>query len=97
MVTQRVAAERRLDGVSIDGFLGSGGLPDQLVRSITRSPEILEQACMPDFGTQLDLDPDLTPVLDEPGPELARAGAGAPRPAAGRPGLPARVGSLPRR
>ena len=70
MVTQWIAAERLLDGVSVDGFLGSGGLPDQLVRSITRSPEILEQACMPDFGTQLDLDPDLTPVLDEPGPEL---------------------------
>jgi len=70
MVSQSVAAERLLDEVQVDGFLGSAGLPEPLVRSIIRSPEILEQACMPDIGTQLDLDQELEPVLEEPSADL---------------------------
>ena len=66
LITQDVAIERLLDGVDLSGFLASQGVPGAATRAIMRSPEILEQVCMPDVGSQLDLDSDLEPVLDEP-------------------------------
>jgi hypothetical protein len=65
LVTHDLALQRTLDGVELDAFLGSYGVPGPAVRSIMRSPEILEQVCMPDVGSQVDLSADLEPVLGE--------------------------------
>jgi hypothetical protein len=66
LATQEVATERLLDGVDLSGYLADQGVPTAAARAIMRSPEILEQVCMPDVGSQLDLDSDLEPVLDQP-------------------------------
>jgi FMN phosphatase YigB (HAD superfamily) len=63
LLTHELAMHRALDGVESHGFLASFGVPGPAVRSIMRSPEILEQVCMPDVGTQVDLSADLEPVL----------------------------------
>ena len=65
LVTQELALQRALDGLELYGFLGGFGVPGPEVRSIMRSPEILEQVCMPDVGSQVDLTADLEPVLGE--------------------------------
>jgi hypothetical protein len=63
LVTQELALQRALDGLELYGFLGGFGVPGPAVRSIMRSPEILEQVCMPDVGSQVGLSADLEPVL----------------------------------
>ena len=71
LVTREGIAGRLLDGLDAQGFLGQAGLPAQPVDALMRSPEILEQICMPDHGSQVDLTEDLRPVLaDAPGPSL---------------------------
>src|SRR5207302_5632840 len=57
------ALDRALDGVAIHGYLGEFGVPEGPVAAIRRSPEILEQVCMPDSGSQVDLTEELAPVL----------------------------------
>jgi FMN phosphatase YigB (HAD superfamily) len=66
LVTDPRATERLLDGIDMAGYLASQGVPGVATRAIMRSPEILEQVCMPDVGSQLDLDAELEPVLDRP-------------------------------
>jgi FMN phosphatase YigB (HAD superfamily) len=66
LVTHDLAIERVLDGVEVVGYLAHCGVPNAPTRSIMRSPEILEQVCMPDVGSQVDLTSDLEPVLAEP-------------------------------
>src|SRR3954452_6563628 len=79
LVTQELALQRALDGLELYGFLGGFGVPGPEVRSIMRSPEILEQVCMPDVGSQVDLTADLEPVLgdavDERIPQAAHRAA----------------------
>jgi FMN phosphatase YigB (HAD superfamily) len=79
LVTHGLAVQRALDGIELEGFLGSFGLPAPAVRSIMRSPEILEQVCMPDVGSQIDLTAELEPVLgdsvDERLPQAAHRAA----------------------
>jgi FMN phosphatase YigB (HAD superfamily) len=79
LVTHEQAVQRVLDGIELEGFLGSFGLPGPAVRSIMRSPEILEQVCMPDVGSQVDLTAELEPVLgssvDDRIPQAAERGA----------------------
>jgi HAD superfamily hydrolase (TIGR01549 family) len=65
LLTNSQAAERMLDGVHAEGYLASGGVPERKVRFFIRSPEILEQVCMPDVGSLVDFTPDGDPV---PGP-----------------------------
>ena len=65
LVTHGLAVQRALDGVELEGFLGSFGVPGPAVRAIMRSPEILEQVCMPDIGSQVDLTAELEPVLGD--------------------------------
>ncbi len=69
LITHHVALSRALDGLEIHGYLGSFGVPSDSVTAVARSPEILEQICMPDHGSQIDLTEELAPVLadsDEP-------------------------------
>jgi hypothetical protein len=63
LLTTDAAADRMLDGVRLDGYLSSGGLPEQAVQWIVRSPEILEQVCMVDQGSLVDFTAGVEPVL----------------------------------
>jgi FMN phosphatase YigB (HAD superfamily) len=63
LVTGERAADRALEGIDSHGFLGAYGVPEAQVDAIMRSPEILEQLCMPDHGSQVDLTEELRPVL----------------------------------
>ncbi|MFL5820536.1 MAG: hypothetical protein ACJ76S_07630 [Solirubrobacteraceae bacterium] len=63
LITGDPATERVLDGVEAHGFLADCGIPETGVTAIMRSPEILEQVCMPDHGSQVGLTEDLRPVL----------------------------------
>lgn len=62
LLTNEAVLPRMLDGVKADGYLAAGGIPDQAVRWIIRSPEIIEQICMTDVGTLADFTPDAEPV-----------------------------------
>ncbi len=62
LVTNDAALDRTLDGVKSDGYLAKGGIPEQAVRLIIRSPEILEQVCMTDVGTLVDFTEEGEPV-----------------------------------
>ncbi|MDP9071716.1 MAG: HAD hydrolase-like protein [Actinomycetota bacterium] len=62
LLTTEGAGERMLDGVRLEGFLSTGGRPDDAVRWIVRSPEILEQVCMVDQGSLVDVTPEGLPV-----------------------------------
>ncbi len=72
MTTDR-AAERMLDGADVHGYLASAGHPAAPVDAFMRSPEILEQICMPDHGSQVDMDASLEPVLEATGNEPFQA------------------------
>src|SRR3954464_222301 len=79
LVTHDLALQRTLDGLETEAFLAGYGVPGPAVRSIMRSPEILEQVCMPDVGSQVGLTADLEPVLgdaiDERIPQAAHRAA----------------------
>lgn len=59
------AAARVFEGMRLYGYLGEIGSPRAPVSHVVRSPEVLEQVCMPDFGSQRDLDQGGKPVLEE--------------------------------
>jgi FMN phosphatase YigB (HAD superfamily) len=63
LITGDPATERVLGDVDARGFLGDCGVPEGEVAAIMRSPEIFEQVCMPDHGSQVGLTEDLRPVL----------------------------------
>jgi len=67
LVTSSSALARVMQGADLDGFLIANGDPEHESAAILRSPEILEQVCMPDFGSQTGLTADLEPVLAGPG------------------------------
>jgi len=74
LLTHEGALQRMVEGVSMEGFLSTGGYPGLGVSAIVRSPELLEQVCMPDFGSQIDIDERLAPVLGaEPAAPLQHA------------------------
>jgi FMN phosphatase YigB (HAD superfamily) len=80
LVTGPDAARQVLGGNEIHGFLGDFGLPSSTLHLVLRSPEVLEQVCMPAEGSQLDLDEHLQPVLAPPAtPWLQRSEAKAVR------------------
>jgi hypothetical protein len=74
LVTGERAAERALEGVESHGFLGGYGLPRDEVDAVMRSPEVLEQLCMPDHGSQTGLTEELQPVLAPVSDEFAFQG-----------------------
>jgi hypothetical protein len=63
LVTRDVTVDHMLEGMEVHGFLGSAGLPKAAVDTIMRSPEVLEQVCMPHFGSQIGITAELEPVL----------------------------------
>ena len=71
LVTHEGAATTVASGGEVYGYLANLGAPDRACRTIVRSPEVLEQVCMPDHGTQVDLTAELEPVF-EPSPTPAR-------------------------
>jgi FMN phosphatase YigB (HAD superfamily) len=64
LVTHEGASTTVAAGGEVYGFLTNMGAPDRACRTIVRSPEVLEQVCMPDHGTQIDLTADLEPVFE---------------------------------
>lgn len=70
LLTNEAAVGRLLDGVTAEGFLGTVGLPDPAVRWIMRSPEILEQVCMPEVGSLLGFDDEGKPLHTAGSPDV---------------------------
>ena len=67
LALHRGAAQRVLDGAQVRGYLGEYGEPAEAVDLFIRSPEILEQICMPDHASQCELSEDLQPVFGDGG------------------------------
>ncbi|MGE4426735.1 MAG: HAD family hydrolase [Solirubrobacteraceae bacterium] len=65
LVTHEGAATTVAAGGEVYGYLANMGAPDRACRTIVRSPEVLEQVCMPDHGTQIDLTADLEPIYED--------------------------------
>jgi FMN phosphatase YigB (HAD superfamily) len=65
LALHRGAARRTFEGMHVAGFLSEFGLPQEATDLLIRSPEVLEQICMPDHGSQVGISDALEPVLDE--------------------------------
>jgi hypothetical protein len=65
LATNSTALHRRLDGFEMEGFLASSGEPARAFAPVMRSPEILEQLCMPDFGSLVGFDERLQPLTSD--------------------------------
>ncbi len=63
LATNAAAQAHRLAGLQLEGYLASGGEPDRLFAPVMRSPEILEQLCMPDVGSLAGFDEHIQPIL----------------------------------
>lgn len=72
LITHKYAVGRTLDGVRVEAFLANMGDPVEAVDTITRSPEMLEQVCMPDHGTQVGFDEHGDPILAPPGADAVQ-------------------------
>jgi FMN phosphatase YigB (HAD superfamily) len=66
LITNDAAVGRVLDGVAAEGYLGTVGVPDPAIRWIMRSPEVLEQVCMPEAGSLRGFDERGEPVTMPP-------------------------------
>jgi hypothetical protein len=62
LMTNHGLWDRLLDGLRGEGFLATGSVPDDSRWSM-RTPEILEQVCMTDAGSLVDIGDDGQPVL----------------------------------
>jgi FMN phosphatase YigB (HAD superfamily) len=63
LVTHEGIAPAVSVGMHARGFLGEFGAPRGATETIVRTPEILEQLCMPAHGPQIGLDAQLRPIL----------------------------------
>ncbi len=63
LATNETARHRRLDGLEMEGYLASYGEPERLFAPVMRSPEMIEQLCMPDYGSLVGFDERLQPQL----------------------------------
>lgn len=68
LVTHEGATASVSPNSEVRGFLANFGEPAAVVSIVLRSPEILEQSCMPAHGGQTDIDGDLEPVIGDPLP-----------------------------
>lgn len=78
MLSSHRAIPTTLEAGVVDGFLSNLGEPDVICQAVIRSPEVLEQVCMPAQGTQVGINDDLTPILEDtllPSSQLAQADA----------------------
>ncbi|MCW3001251.1 MAG: hydrolase superfamily-like [Conexibacter sp.] len=64
LLTHDGATRRMVDGTEAYGFLADAGGPRDLTNMVMRSPEILEQTCTADVGSQLGLTADLQPITE---------------------------------
>ena len=65
LATNETGLERRLDGVEMEGYVASYGEPEKAFAPVMRSPEMLEQLCMPDYGSLVGFDEHLEPILSQ--------------------------------
>ena len=65
LATNETGLERRLDGVEMEGYLASYGEPAKPFAPVMRSPEMLEQLCMPDYGSLIGFDEHLAPIQSQ--------------------------------
>lgn len=76
LLTNKDATDRAIDGVEMSGFLASFGSPEAVSKWVVRSPEVLEQLCMCDEGSLIDIASDGTtvhgPVTTPPAQSLQR-------------------------
>lgn len=70
LLTHEGATERMVQGSEVYSFLADSGGPHDLTHMVMRSPEILEQVCTADVGSQLGLTADLQPICEELDPRL---------------------------
>jgi FMN phosphatase YigB (HAD superfamily) len=63
LATSAASQAHRLAGLRLEGYVASGGEPDALFSQVMRSPEVLEQLCMPDVGSLIGFGEDRQPVL----------------------------------
>jgi len=64
-LTHAGAVETIRLGGRVGGFLARFGQPGAITAAVMRSPEVLEQVCMPEQGTQVGLTEELEPILAE--------------------------------
>jgi hypothetical protein len=69
MATNDTASSRILDGNEMRGYLTSCGVPEMAIHQITRSPEVVEQACLATSGSVVDFDDSGRPVREDSIPE----------------------------
>lgn len=67
LMTNSAAHTRAGAGVESEGFLSNGATTDPLARWVLRSPEILEQTCMPNLGSLADFSEEAEPLQGEAG------------------------------
>jgi FMN phosphatase YigB (HAD superfamily) len=70
LLTHEGATQRMVEGAEIYSFLADSGGPHDLTHMVMRSPEILEQICTADVGSQLGLTEDLEPITEPLDPRL---------------------------
>ncbi|HMA46081.1 MAG TPA: haloacid dehalogenase, partial [Frankiaceae bacterium] len=63
LATNASAQPHALDGVRTEGYVATAGEPGRLFGPVMRSPEVLEQLCMPDLGSLVGFDEHLEPLL----------------------------------
>jgi FMN phosphatase YigB (HAD superfamily) len=64
MVNTSATLDKLLAGSHIEAFLGDAGSAPEDMRPILRSPELIEQSCMSDDGSLLQIEDDGTPLLE---------------------------------
>jgi FMN phosphatase YigB (HAD superfamily) len=63
MINTSATLDKLLSGNHMEAFLGDAGSAPGDMRPILRSPELIEQSCMSDDGSVLEIDEDGTPLL----------------------------------
>lgn len=65
MVNTSATLDKLLSGDHMEAFLGDAGSAPYDMRAILRSPEVIEQTCMSDEGSLLQIEDDGTPLLED--------------------------------
>jgi len=65
LVTAHVSLGTQLAGGIVEGFLAQNGNPNDFACAFCRSPEVVEAACMPPYGTVVDYAQDGSPLFSD--------------------------------